>query len=94
MRGRARGLGPLKTDIGHRRRKLSRMEKRETKLVFLATIEQAKFRKPVVPGDQLRIEVTFLKLKPSVAKLQCEATVDGMKVAEAGMVCTLVDKPA
>jgi 3-hydroxyacyl-[acyl-carrier-protein] dehydratase len=73
---------------------LSRMEKRETKLVFLATIEQAKFRKPVVPGDQLRIEVTFLKLKPSVAKLQCEATVDGMKVAEAGMVCTLVDKPA
>jgi hypothetical protein len=35
-----------------------------------------------------------LKLKPSVAKLQCEATVDGMKVAEAGMVCTLVDKPA
>lgn len=73
---------------------LSRMEKRESKLVFLATIEQAKFRKPVVPGDQLRIEVTFLKLKPSVAKLQCEATVDGMKVAEAGMVCTLVDKPA
>src|SRR6476620_10872456 len=60
---------------------LSRMEKRETKLVFLATIEQAKFRKPVVPGDQLRIEVTFLKLKPSVAKLQCEATVEGVTVA-------------
>ena len=73
---------------------LHRMENRESKLVFLATIEQAKFRKPVVPGDQLRIEVKFLKLKPSVAKMQCEATVDGVRVAEAEMVCTLIDKPA
>ena len=72
---------------------LHRMEDRSKKLVFLATIEQAKFRKPVVPGDQLRIEVKFLKLKPSVAKMQCEATVDGMKVAEAELVCTLIDKP-
>ena len=73
---------------------LNRMENRENKLVFLATIEQAKFRKPVVPGDQLRIEVKFLKLKPSVAKMQCEATVDGIRVAEAELVCTLIDKPA
>ncbi|HYP09065.1 MAG TPA: 3-hydroxyacyl-ACP dehydratase FabZ [Bryobacteraceae bacterium] len=72
---------------------LHRMEKRDSKLVFLATIEEAKFRKPVVPGDQLRLEVTFLKLKPSVAKMQCEATVDGVKVAEAMLVCTLIDKP-
>src|SRR3954447_26118410 len=73
---------------------LSRMQKRDSKLVFLATIEQAKFRRPVVPGDQLRIEVKFLKLKPSVAKMQCEATDDGAKVAEAELVCTLIDKPA
>jgi 3-hydroxyacyl-[acyl-carrier-protein] dehydratase len=73
---------------------LHRMENRENKLVFLATIEQAKFRKPVVPGDQLRIEVKFLKLKPSVAKMLCEATVDGTRVAEAELVCTLIDKPA
>ena len=72
---------------------LSRMTDRDSKLVFLATIEQAKFRKPVVPGDQLRLEVKFLKLKPSVAKMQCEATVDGVKVAEAELVCTLIDKP-
>ncbi|HYI95082.1 MAG TPA: 3-hydroxyacyl-ACP dehydratase FabZ [Bryobacteraceae bacterium] len=72
---------------------LSRMENRDSKLVFLATIEQAKFRRPVVPGDQLRIEVKFLKLKPSVAKIQCEASVDGVKAAEAELVCTLVDKP-
>src|SRR5687768_16670915 len=72
---------------------LHRMEDRTAKYVFLATIENAKFRKPVVPGDQLRIEVKFLKLKPSVAKMQCEATVDGTKVAEAELVCTLIDKP-
>jgi 3-hydroxyacyl-[acyl-carrier-protein] dehydratase len=72
---------------------LHRMQNRDNKLVFLATIEQAKFRKPVVPGDQLRIEVKFLKLKPSVAKMQCEATVEGVRVAEAELVCTLIDKP-
>lgn len=73
---------------------LNRMENRDSKLVFLATIEQAKFRKPVIPGDQLRLEVKFLKLKPSVAKIVGEATVDGQKVAEVELVCTLVDKPA
>ena len=71
---------------------LKRIEDRERKLVFLAMIENAKFRKPVVPGDQLRIEVTFLKLKPRVAKMQCLATVDGEIVAEAELVCTLSDK--
>ena len=71
---------------------LSKIADRDRKLVFLATIEEAKFRKPVVPGDQLRLEVTLLKLKPSVAKMQCLATVDGVRVAEAGLVCTLMDK--
>lgn len=72
---------------------LNRMQDRDSKLVFLATIEQARFRKPVVPGDQLRMEVNIQKLKPSVAKMHCEATVDGARVAEADLICTLVDKP-
>jgi len=72
---------------------LKRMENRDEKLVFLATIEQAKFRRPVAPGDQLRVEVKFLKLKPSVAKIHGEATVDGVVVATADLMCTLVDKP-
>src|SRR5216684_7763828 len=38
---------------------LNRISNRKEKLVFLAIIEQAKFRKPVVPGDQMRIEVVF-----------------------------------
>jgi 3-hydroxyacyl-[acyl-carrier-protein] dehydratase len=71
---------------------LKQIPDRANKLVFLATIEDAKFRRPVVPGDQLRIEVKFLKLKPSVAKMQGTATVDGTVVAEAGMICRLVDK--
>ncbi len=71
---------------------LNRIQNRKEKLVFLAIIEQAKFRKPVMPGDQMRIEVKFSKLKPSVAKIHGEATVDGVVVAEADLVCTLTDK--
>lgn len=70
---------------------LSRMERRDDKLVFLATIDSAKFRRPVVPGDQLRLEVKFLKMKPTVVKIQCKATVDGAVAAEAEMVCRLVE---
>lgn len=73
---------------------LNRIKNREEKLVFLAIIEQARFRKPVVPGDQMRIEVTFSKLKPSVAKIHGIAMVDGAIVAEADLVCTLTDKAA
>jgi beta-hydroxyacyl-ACP dehydratase FabZ len=71
---------------------LKQIPDRANKLVFLATIEEAKFRRPVIPGDQLRIEVKFLKLKPTVAKMQATATVEGNVVAEAGMMCRLVDK--
>jgi 3-hydroxyacyl-[acyl-carrier-protein] dehydratase len=72
---------------------LKKIPDRDKKLVFLATIEEAKFRKPVIPGDQLRIEVTFLRLKPSVAKLQAIASVSGEVVAEAQLMCRLTDKP-
>jgi len=71
---------------------LSRIPDRDKKLVFFATIENAKFRRPVVPGDQLRIEVTFLKLKPTVAKMRGVALVDGSVAAEAEMMCRLIDK--
>jgi beta-hydroxyacyl-ACP dehydratase FabZ len=47
------------------------------KIMFLASVEDAKFRKPVVPGDQLRIEMKLLRLKSTVAKMQGTATVDG-----------------
>src|SRR5437867_4846325 len=59
------------------------LEDRASKLVLLVAIENAKFRKPVVPGDQLRMEMTILKRKASVAKIAGRATVDGVLVAEA-----------
>lgn len=52
-------------------------------LVYFMTIDNAKFRKPVVPGDQLRIQVRKLKQRGTIWRFGCEATVDGAKVAEA-----------
>lgn len=59
--------------------------------VFLASIEQAKFRRPVVPGDQLRIEMKVGRRKATVAKMFGTATVDGKVVAEAEVMCKLMD---
>lgn len=72
---------------------LNRVPDRQNKIVFFASISEARFRRPVIPGDQLRIEVSFLRLKPSVAKVQGKATVDGQLAAEAEIVATLGDKP-
>lgn len=65
---------------------------RDQKLVLLVSIESARFRKPVVPGDQLRIEMTLLKRKASVAKMAGKATVHGAVVAEAEVMCKLAEK--
>ena len=62
------------------------------KVMFLASVEEAKFRKPVIPGDQLRIEMKMLRLKHTVAKMQGTATVDGQVAAEAALHAKLVEK--
>jgi len=62
--------------------------------VFFASIDQAKFRRPVVPGDQLRIEMKIGKRKATVAKVYGKVTVDGVVVAEAEIMCKLADVPA
>ncbi len=72
---------------------LNRIPDRAKKQVFLASVDQAKFRKPVVPGDQLRIEMVVMKIKFSVAKMRGTATVDGVVVAEAEVLCKLLDRP-
>jgi len=71
---------------------LASLPDRETKLVFFTGIERAKFRRPVVPGDQLRLELTVLKLRPRYIKLRGEAYVDGQLVAEAEISSALVDR--
>jgi|RhiMethySRZTD1v2_1073278.scaffolds.fasta_scaffold1137335_1 beta-hydroxyacyl-ACP dehydratase FabZ len=68
------------------------MEDRHHKIVMLAKIEEAKFIRPVRPGDQMRIEITMLHLRPTRAKMTGLVTVDGVKVAEAGLICVLRDK--
>jgi 3-hydroxymyristoyl/3-hydroxydecanoyl-(acyl carrier protein) dehydratase len=65
---------------------------RQNKLVLLVAIENARFRKPVVPGDTLRMEMTIVKRKASVAKIAGRATVDGHLVAEIEVMCKLADK--
>lgn len=65
---------------------------RGRKQVLLASVTNARFRKPVVPGDVLRLEMTVLKRKASVAVMEGKATVDGVLVAEAEMMCALQDK--
>ena len=71
---------------------LKQIPDRENKLVLLATIEQAKFRRPVRPGDQMRIEMKLTKRKASIAKMHGVATVDGAVVAEAEVMCKLADR--
>ena len=65
---------------------------RASKVVLLVSIEYAKFRRPVVPGDQLRMELVMLRRKASVAKMSGKATVDGVLVAEAEVMCKLADR--
>ncbi len=64
------------------------------KIMFLASIDEAKFRRPVVPGDQLRVEMTLVRAKNTVVKMKGIATVDGKIVAEAVVMCKLFEKPA
>ena len=71
---------------------LNSIPDRHKKLVLLASVEQAKFRKPVRPGDQLRIEMKVGKRKATVAKMFGTASVDGAVVAEAEMLCKLADR--
>jgi len=71
---------------------LANLPDRESKLVFFTGIDGAKFRRPVVPGDQLRLELTVLRLRPRYIKLRGEAYVDGHLVAEALISSSLVDR--
>ena len=71
---------------------LSQIPDRKSKVVLLAGVDGAKFRKPVRPGDQLRIEMKLSKKKASMAKMSGTASVNGAVVAEAEMLCVLADR--
>jgi 3-hydroxyacyl-[acyl-carrier-protein] dehydratase/UDP-3-O-[3-hydroxymyristoyl] N-acetylglucosamine deacetylase/3-hydroxyacyl-[acyl-carrier-protein] dehydratase len=63
----------------------------EKKLVFLSKIDKTKFRKPVVPGDQVRIEVEILKMKTRFCHVKGRALVDGNVVLEGDVMASLMD---
>ena len=64
----------------------------EGKLVYFMSIESARFRKPVVPGDRLNVHVTKERSRGNVWKFSAEAKVDGVVVAEATYAAMILDK--
>src|SRR5215469_12627084 len=73
---------------------LTEIPDRDNKLMVFTGIDSAKFRKPVVPGDQVRIEVKVLNWRTMAVKMQGTATVDGKVVCEATVMCALVARAA
>jgi beta-hydroxyacyl-ACP dehydratase FabZ len=71
---------------------LSDLPDRANKLLYFAAIEEAKFRRPVVPGDQIRYEVEVLRLRSTYCKLAGKALVDGQLAAEAVCSSAMVDR--
>ena len=71
---------------------LSEVPDRESKLLLFTSIENARFRRPVTPGDQLRIEVTVINWRSRAVKMGGKITVDGKLVCDATVMCQVVPK--
>jgi len=71
---------------------LTELPDRGDKLMVFTGIESAKFRRPVVPGDQLRIEVNVLNWRSTAVKMLGTATVEGKVACEATVTCMLVPR--
>ena len=71
---------------------LNSVDEPASKLMYFMGIDGAKFRRPVVPGDQIRFVLTLLKLRKGTSKMRGEAFVDDQLVAEAELLATVVDR--
>ncbi len=71
---------------------LNSVEDPNDKLMYFVGIDNAKFRRPVTPGDQLRLKLTLLKLRGRTSKMRGEAYVDDQLAAEAELLATIVDR--
>jgi beta-hydroxyacyl-ACP dehydratase FabZ len=65
---------------------------RANKLVYFSGIDNCRFRQPVIPGDQIRLEVRAIKRRGNYFKMVGEALVDGNLVTEAELSCAIVDR--
>lgn len=68
------------------------MPDRESKLLYFTGIEKARFRRPVVPGDQVRLEIDVLNLRQRACRLEARALVEGKLAAEAILSSAMVDR--
>ena len=64
----------------------------EKKMFYFTGIDRAKFRKPVLPGDQLTFEIEFLQLRSRNCRMRARAYVEGKLAAEAELSCVVVDR--
>ncbi|HSA70808.1 MAG TPA: 3-hydroxyacyl-ACP dehydratase FabZ [Burkholderiales bacterium] len=67
----------------------SAVQQNERLVYYYVGIDNARFKKPVVPGDQLELEVTMERALRGIGKFTCEARVDGVTVAEATILCSV-----
>ena len=73
---------------------LGNIDANENKLAFFSSIDKAKFRKPVLPGDQLIFEIEQIHKRRTLVHFSGKAYVDGQLVAEAEMMAAVVDNPS
>ena len=71
---------------------MAELPDRDKKLVVFTGIERAKFRRPVVPGDQLRIEVDVLSFRTRAGRIEGHAYVDGKLACQATLTCAVVSR--
>jgi 3-hydroxyacyl-[acyl-carrier-protein] dehydratase len=67
------------------------VEDRDSKLLYMAGVDAARFRRPVIPGDQLRVEVNVLTFRGPFCKVAGFARVNGELAVEATVMCAMVD---
>jgi len=68
------------------------MPDRDRKLVYFTGIDGARFRRAVVPGDQLKLTLEVLNLRPKACRMRGRAEVDGQRAAEAEILSALVER--
>jgi len=71
---------------------LQEIPDRDKKLLYFVAVDGARFRRPVVPGDQLRLEAKVLSWRGDFCKLEGRATVNGQLAAEGTVMCKMIDR--
>lgn len=71
---------------------MDHVEDPDNKVVYFMSLDKVKFRQPVTPGDQLRLEVEMIQFRGKTCRMRGEAKVDGRVVAEAEMMARIMDR--